>query len=85
MLERFSTNWLVGTPIPWGLLGFIIGVWLGVSTLSVWLVAIGLGAYLIYLKLHGPAQYSTEDLLFSAGPAFMMTWVLGFIVRGLLF
>ena len=85
MLDRLSNKWLVDSPIPWGLVGFLIGLGLGVTTLSVWLLAIGLGAYLVYFKLHGPVEHSTETWLFAAGPVFMMSWVLGFIVRGLAF
>ncbi len=73
------------TPYAWGVLGFAIGAALGVTALSVWLVAIGLGAYLVYVRLHGPPQRGTETSLFSAGPAFMMSWVLGFIVNGVAF
>ena len=76
-LKRF-----VDSPFAWAAVGFIIGVALGVTAASVWLLAIGFGGYLLYLKLHGPAQHATEGWLFAAGPAFMMSWMLGFIVRG---
>ncbi len=73
------------TPYVWGVLGFAIGAALGVTTLSVWLVAVGLGAYLLYIRQHGPAQHGMETRLFAAGPTFMMSWVLGFIVNGVAF
>ena len=76
---------VVDSPLIWSIAGFAIGVALGVNLLSIWLLAIGLGAYLLYLRLHGPAKESTEGWLFAAGPAWMMSWVLGFIVHSLAF
>ena len=76
---------VLDSPLAWAAVGFLIGLALGVTTLSAWLLVIGFGAYLINLKLHGPAQHATEGWLFAAGPAFMMAWVLGFMLRGLVF
>ena len=73
------------SPFAWAAAGFVIGLALGVTALSAWLLAAGFGAYLINLKMHGSAQHATESGLFAAGPAFMMAWVFGFIVRGLVF
>ena len=75
---------IIDSPYAWGVLGFAIGAALGVTTISVWLVAIGLGGFLVYLKIHGPADDATEGTLFAACPAFIMGWVLGFMVRGLI-
>ena len=80
-----SVTRFIDSPFSWGVAGFVIGLALGVTTISVWLVAIGLGAFLLYLRLHGPTESSTEGFLFAAGPVFMMSWVLGFIVRSLTF
>lgn len=84
MLDNLSLTKIIDSPFAWGTAGFVVGLVLGVSTLSVWLVAIGLGGYLVYLSLHGPAERVTEGWLFAAGPAYMTAWVLGFIVKGLL-
>ena len=73
-------NW-----ITWGIIGVVIGVSLGVNTASVWLVAIGLGAFLVYLSMHGPAKRETEGSLFASGGVFMMGWIVGFVVNGLVF
>ena len=70
------------TPYVWGIAGVVLGAALGVTTLSVWLVVIGLCAYLVYVRQHGSVQRGTETRLFFAGPVFMMSWVLGFIVNG---
>ena len=70
--------------VTWGVVGFVIGLALGVTDVSVWLVAIGLGAFVAYLALRGAAKRETEGGLFAAGGAFMMAWLAGFIVRGLL-
>jgi hypothetical protein len=76
---------IVDSPFAWAAVGFVIGLALGVTAASVWLLAIGLGAYVLYLKYHGPAEHATEGWLFAAGPAFMMSWLAGFIVRGIVF
>ena len=70
--------------ITWGVVGFVIGLALGVNDLSVWLVAVGLGLFIAYLVLHGPTKRETEGSLFAAGGVFMMAWMAGFIARGLL-
>ena len=70
--------------ITWGVVGFIVGLALGVNDLSVWLVAIGLGLFIAYLALHGPAKRETEGSLFAAGGVFMTAWIIGFVARGLL-
>ncbi len=89
MTERFRPRWAVSILrridhwISWGVVGFIIGFGLGVTTLSVWLLTIGLLAFIGYMALHGPARRETEGALFAAGGVFMMAWMLGFIVREL--
>ena len=83
MLE--SLRRYIDTPFSWGIAGFIIGLALGVNLLSVWLLAIGLGLFVGYLRLHGPTKGSTEGWLLAAGPAFIMSWTLGFIVHSLAF
>ena len=80
-----SISRFIDSPLSWALVGFVIGLGLGVTTASVTLLAIGLIGFLVYLRLHGPAQPSTEGWLVAAGPAFMMSWSLGFIVHGLAF
>jgi hypothetical protein len=71
--------------VTWGIIGVLIGVSLGVNTASVWLVAIGLGIFLVYLSKHGPAKRETEGSLFASGGVFMMGWIVGFVVNGLVF
>ena len=75
---------ITDSPFSWAAVGCIIGLILGVTTLSVVLLYVGLGAFLLYLRLNGPAQHETEGKLFIIGPAFMMAWVAGFVVRGLI-
>ena len=49
-----------------------------------WLVAIGMGVFIAYVALHGPARRETEGALFATGGVFMMAWIVGFVARGLL-
>jgi hypothetical protein len=71
--------------ITWGVAGAAIGLGLGVNTASVVLVAVGLGGFILYLTLHGDAKEETEGSLFAGGGAFIVGWLLGFVVRGLVF
>ena len=80
-----SIRTIIDSPLPWGIAGFVIGLALGVTVISAWLVAAGLVIFLAYLWRHGPADDSTEGLLFAAGPIFMMSWLVGFAVRGIAF
>jgi len=80
-----ETSRVLDSPFAWAAVGFGIGLALGVTALSAWLLAAGFGAFLINLKMHGTAGHATEGWLFAAGPAFMMAWVFGFIVRGIVF
>ena len=89
LTERIRPPWLAATLrrldswITWGVVGFVIGLALGVNSVSVWLVAIGMGLFIAYLALHGPARRETEGALFASGGVFMITWIVGFVVRGL--
>jgi hypothetical protein len=78
-----SLRQILDSPASWAVAGFAIGIGLGVTTPSVWLVAIGLGAFLAYLGLHGPAHPNTEGRLFAGGPTFILAWLAGFVVHGL--
>lgn len=71
------------TPVSWAVVGFVIGLVLGVNQLSVWLVAICFGLFLVYLWVHSPAEESTEGWIFATGPVFMTSWIIGFIVHSL--
>ena len=59
---------ITDSPFSWAAVGCIIGLILGVTTLSVVLLSVGLGAFLLYLRLSGPAQHETEGKLFIIGP-----------------
>ena len=71
------------SPLPWAVLGFVIGAALGVNFVSVALVAVGLCAFVLYLFLHGPARQDTEGKLFAAAPVFIVAWMVGFVVHNL--
>ena len=74
---------IVDSPLPWAIAGVAVGFALGVTTLSSWLLVAGFIAYLVYLGLHRDARESTEGNLVAAGPALMLAWILGFILKDL--
>ena len=65
--------------------GFAVGLALGVTSASVWLLTLGLGGFLVYLWLRGGARRNTEGWLFSTGPVLIMSWLVGFVVHGVVF
>ncbi len=76
---------VLDSPISWAASGFAIGLGLGVNAASAWLAAAGLGLFVVYLGIHGAANRESESRLFAAGPVFMMAWLVGFVVHGLIF
>ena len=66
-------------------MGFVVGLALGVTSASVWLLTIGLGGFVVYLWLRGSARRNTEGWLFSTGPVLIMSWLVGFVVHGVVF
>jgi hypothetical protein len=120
--------------ITWGVAGVAIGLGLGVNAASAWLVAAGLGFFIIYLEFHPETRAvkeatkllgtvriekdeaiagrqpeiaaklkeresnlaeelvnlkqiwaDAEGSLFAGAGVFIVGWMLGFIVRGLVF
>jgi hypothetical protein len=72
-------------PFVWGFFGFIIGAFLGASNVSVILLTVFLIGFLFCMKLVGPAEEKTEGFLFAGGPILIIAWILGFMVKGLVF
>ena len=70
-------------PYIWGLVGLIVGAVLGANDLSVWLIAILMIAFLVFMKLTGPAQKGGEGSLFAGGSLLMIGWILGLSIRSL--
>ena len=64
---------------------FLVGLALGVTAPSVWILSIGLFGLLFYLSLRGAVRRKNEGWFFAVGPVLMMSWVAGFIVRALVF
>ena len=70
-------------PYIWGLVGLIVGAVLGANDLSVWLIAIFMIAFLVFMKVTGPAQKGGEGRLFAGGSLLMIGWMLGFSIRSI--
>tara|TARA_Y100000817_G_C16711498_1_gene479479 strand:+ start:527 stop:772 length:246 start_codon:yes stop_codon:yes gene_type:complete len=72
-------------PFVWGFFGFITGAFLGATNVSVILLTVFLIFFLVCMKLVGPAEEKNEGLLFAGGPILIIAWILGFMVKGLVF
>ena len=89
MMDRIRPPWLAAVIrrvdhwISWAVVGLAIGLALGANDIAIWLVAAGMFAFLAYLGAHGPARRATEGALFACGGAFMLAWIAGFVIRGI--
>ena len=84
-LSNISLDDILDFPFTWAAAGLAIGVALGVNSASVWLVALGLGAFVLYLWQRGPAEHGTEGARFATGSLFIVGWLIGFVIHGLAF
>ena len=90
MLARLQSSRLTGilkrldTWITWAVVGIAIGVAFGANLTAVWLVTAGLIAFVAYLHFTGPAREETEGRRFAAAGVFMIAWIVGFAIKGLL-
>lgn len=85
MIKPSVQHWLLtilGSPLSWSVVGFLIGVALGGNLASMWIMFIALICYLILLRYHRVANPLTETKLFATGPGFLICWVFGLIVHG---
>ena len=67
------------------LMAFLVGLGLGVTSPSVWLVVAGLVGFAAYLYTRGRARERHEGWVFATGPIFLTSWLVGFVVHGLVF
>ena len=81
--DSFTGLGLVDWPVSWGVMGFLIGLSLGVSTIGGLLLSLGFGTYATYMILRDLGE--KEGLIFSTGPTLMISWILGFFIRGFIF
>ena len=83
-LTSLSIGGILDWPVSWSVAGLALGLGLGVTTASAWIMTLALVGTLANMSRHSPLE-RTEEWLFSTGPAFMMGWLLGFVIKGLAF
>ena len=76
---------IINSPLSWGLPAFLIGFILGVTQLSVWLLTILLIGFVIYIIFQKPATNSREGKIFAPAGIVIFTWLIGFILKGIIF
>ena len=84
VLINMSFLTVLKIPFVWGFIGLIVGSLLGGTTLAVWLIALLLVGFLVFMKFSGPPEESGEGALFAGGSLLMIGWILGFSIRGIL-
>lgn len=82
--ESWTISGLADWPLTWGVAGFVLGIGLGVTTLSAWIMTLGLLAFLANMYRHKKVG-KFEGRLFATAPFLIMGWVLGFVIRGIFF
>ena len=75
----------ITSPISWGITAFLLGFILGVSQLSVWLLTILLVVFIIYVVCQKPATNSREGYVFAPAGIVIFSWLIGFILKGIIF
>ncbi len=84
-LMNLSLTTLIEHPATWAAAAFIVGLALGVNLASVWLMALGLAAFVFHMWRLSPPEHSTEGMRFAACPLLLVGWIAGFVVHGLAF
>lgn len=69
-------------PFVWGFFGLAVGAIFGAENLSVWIIALMLPAFFLFMKFTGPASDEGEGSLFAGGSLLMVAWIVGFMIRG---
>lgn len=69
-------------PFVWGFFGLAVGAIFGAEGVSVWIIAVMLSAFLLFMKFSGPARDDGEGSLFAGGGLLMVAWIVGFMLRG---
>ena len=70
-------------PFVWGFFGLGIGAIFGADGGAVWIIAVLLAAFLLFMKFSGPASENGEGSLFAGGSLLMVAWIVGFMMRGI--
>ncbi|MBN19138.1 MAG: hypothetical protein CL758_06685 [Chloroflexi bacterium] len=76
---------ILNSPLSWGLLAFPIGFILGVTQLSVWLLTILLAGFIIFVMFQKPATSFNEGKIFAPAGIVIFSWLIGFILKGIIF
>ena len=79
-----SIKTFIDSPFTWFAGGEVLGLALGVTTASAWLLVLALVAFAFNLRRHSPSS-NREGWNFASGPAILMGWVLGFVIKGIAF
>ncbi len=72
---------IADSPITWTILGVALGLGLGVNSIAPWLIVLGLAAWGGNMLRRDPA-HPAEDERVLGGPAFLLAWTIGFVIRG---
>lgn len=67
-----------------GIGSLLIGMFLGVTSLSTWMITIALFSFMIYVSFRGNPRNKTEGWLFATGPIIIAGWIIGFMIKGIL-
>jgi len=67
-----------------GISSLLIGMFLGVTSLSTWIITIALLSFMIYISFRGNPRNKTEGWLLATGPIIIVGWIIGFMIKGIL-
>ena len=74
---------IINSPLIWAVAGLLLGLLLGVTAESLLILTLGLVLHLFYMWRKGMPTQNLEGWLFAAGPLFLGSWIVGFMLRGI--
>ena len=74
---------IINSPLIWAVAGLVLGLILGVTAASLLILTLGLVLHLAYMWRKGMPTQNLEGWIFSSGPVFLASWIVGFMLRGI--
>ena len=80
---RIIRSIIINSPLIWCVAGLIIGLIFGVTAESLGILTLGMILHLIYMWRKGNLSRDLEGWVFASGPVFLVSWIVGFMLRGI--
>ncbi|MCH2305945.1 MAG: hypothetical protein MK334_03360 [SAR202 cluster bacterium] len=82
--EIYISRYIPAIFTGFGIGSILVGMLLGVTSLSTWIISIALFSFMIYVSLRGNPRNKTEGWIFATGPIIIVGWIIGFMIKDIL-